>query len=81
MPEFNLFNRQLNQGVRVRAGVKGGQITPEEFQAIQQQRAAANQQIRTDRQDGLGMNHRERFQNQLLLNQSSQQIRQGRWGQ
>ena len=78
---FNLVNRQVRQAVRLQAGVNNGQVSAEEAQAIQQQRAAAHQQIRTDRQDGNGMTRRERYQDQLMLNQSSQAIRQGRWGQ
>lgn len=77
----NLINRQQNQAARLQAGVNHGQVTAGEAAAIQAQRAAAHQQIRTDRIDGGRMTQRERYQDQLLLNQSSQQIRQSRWGQ
>lgn len=66
--------RQQNERERIRQGVRSGELTKGEAEALHRQQQSIHSQVQRDRVDGGGMTAAERARAQKRLNHASKDI-------
>lgn len=70
----NIPERRQNQHLRIKEGVKSGELTKGEAEALRHQQRSIHNQVERDRHDGGGMTAAERVRAQKRLNNASRDI-------